>query len=1348
MGARSKIWFTRPRSHTNGLQGVLVANETILVIDADPKSQKVLEVSFKKSGYRVLIVDKIVEALETVRRESPDLIIADTELPDGDGFELIEKIGEITEERIPFIFLTEERSLKKKMRGIELGADDYLTKPIYIKEVTSRVQVILQKRAKDLLSDADVEELSGRLSEIALVDLLQTIESELRSGTIELENRRTGTGVVYFREGNILDAICGKLQGEDALYRMMKWPDGRFVLRYHDNIRRADHIEKDASALIIEGMQRIDTWNDLVSKMPPLSRVYEPDYDRLPKLLKKWPAEVGRIVRLFDGYRRLIDVIDDSPLDDVSTLRIIHRLLDDDILLDLTPSDGEAAVEQAADHDELAAWLGEGERRTELAHQPENTDPRGRPVPVLGTEAGASDVISEGEEDASIENTGNLRGDAFRQADEAPAEEIAEADEAPSGVDSTGQWHIHFDEDEREHVDTEDLDREVDGSAGVDPDVALREIEEQEKRRRDLEARQLTAQREAIGQHQTLQEIPVVAREDGPDVVLDASGEEPAREEEGRELTTDELERVRREAEAEHLARMREGMDSQQPEAEVEDGESDARVPAPEKAEEGDEEEEPREITKELHRQSILDEIDARRQEEEEAARRRRAESVDEPEEEEAVEEEAVEEEAVEEEAVEEEAVEPAEEVAEEEPAEEEPAEEVAEPEEEEAAEPEEQEDVEEEAAESEEEAVEPAEEEAAEEELTRDEHPGTTSAERRAVSIEEKESIQREAGASLSQTPRPHDVVREEDLAEGEPAPAEEGVDEGHEELSGSEAFEESEPEARVGEEESSELVPLGADENEEEPEIERQLRRASESSEPEEVSEDESSERQEEEASELEEAAPAQELAPHEEPSSEEAVQGEEEEAFAEGSGEEIERGAESLFDEALEEESEGAEQEREVVEEAMAAELEEPPIVERSARDRELVHAEYDLSGRARELRGAEEAEDETAEQPEEEDATSSEAPSPDEVETAELPRAASADVDVDEASSAESDEPEEDHRAAAVAAADSEESSEAEAATSAFDYEPEEGYVYEEPQKGMNTKTVLVIVATVVCVLFFAVYWGLSDDPSEASDRDATDKPPASLEKNAVAAATTTAAATTAGLAVAEEQDAGVADAGPTGLALDYAPDAGSSQARRTGAAAIAMAGAAADMGVGAPDMGGTAVASIDDGDRRTESTDLPRGGTDPSETGASAGDTKTTSTEEPPEDEPEEKDPKPKTDTFARRLSSAERMVRRERFSSALPLLRELSEEKSKNSKVAYLRGHAALSVGKNGEALQYLERAKSLGYSGANLYLDLAAAHQLRGNRGEAKSAYESYLEKYPEGSKAEEVRKILDNQF
>jgi len=464
------------------LRSSIVANETILIVDADTKSQKVLEVSFKKAGYRVALTDSPMEARRLIVSEMPDLIVSDTRFPDGDGFELLATLKEAASTRdLPFIFLTEERSLPQKMRGFELGADDYLTKPVYIKEVTTRVELLLQKRTRDMMSEASVEEFSGDLANITMIDLLQSIEEEMKSGSIRL--RRDGReAVVYFRDGDILDAICGKLQGEEAIYRLMLWPEGTFHIEYRDTVKRPDRIEKDSSALLLEGIRRLEEWNELTAELK-FESTYEADYQKLPGLLDSLPTEVGRVVRLFDGVRNMRDVLDDSPLDDVTTLRIVQKLLDDGMLRD-TASGGMAR--SFSHRSNLAMWL-EGKGRN--IHAPER-EKREDTSPKFGAVSRVEDV-----------NPMAITAENPRQS---------------------GNWKFHFD-------------------AEQNPEEAIRQIEQDEARRREEEAKQLADSRQA-----TLGFVPVVSRD---------SGSQPAT----RPQTTlmdeiDAAEKARQEQEANHLA--------------------------------------------------------------------------------------------------------------------------------------------------------------------------------------------------------------------------------------------------------------------------------------------------------------------------------------------------------------------------------------------------------------------------------------------------------------------------------------------------------------------------------------------------------------------------------------------------------------------------------------------------------------------------------------------------------------------------------------------------------------------------------------------------------------------------
>ena len=129
-----------------------MAKQSLLLVDGDTKSLRVLEVSLKKAGFNVTTAVNGVDALEKVETSQPDLIISDTKMPEMDGFELCRRLKEDERHRAtPFIFLTGQKSVEFKVKGLELGVEDYLTKPIYIKEIVTRVKMLLEKREKQRL---------------------------------------------------------------------------------------------------------------------------------------------------------------------------------------------------------------------------------------------------------------------------------------------------------------------------------------------------------------------------------------------------------------------------------------------------------------------------------------------------------------------------------------------------------------------------------------------------------------------------------------------------------------------------------------------------------------------------------------------------------------------------------------------------------------------------------------------------------------------------------------------------------------------------------------------------------------------------------------------------------------------------------------------------------------------------------------------------------------------------------------------------------------------------------------------------------------------------------------------
>ena len=125
----------------------------ILVVDDDPSGAELLNSMLSEVGYDITIANSAEEGLTADRKAHPDLILLDVVLPEMSGFEACQKFNENHKERyVPVILLTSMSDVDDKIKGLESGADDYITKPFYTEELLARVRSALRtKRLYDEL---------------------------------------------------------------------------------------------------------------------------------------------------------------------------------------------------------------------------------------------------------------------------------------------------------------------------------------------------------------------------------------------------------------------------------------------------------------------------------------------------------------------------------------------------------------------------------------------------------------------------------------------------------------------------------------------------------------------------------------------------------------------------------------------------------------------------------------------------------------------------------------------------------------------------------------------------------------------------------------------------------------------------------------------------------------------------------------------------------------------------------------------------------------------------------------------------------------------------------------------
>jgi len=118
-------------------------NKTILVVDDEERMARFIRLNLEHDGFRVIEAYRGMKAVQMLRDALPDLVLLDVMLPDIDGFEVLRLIREIS--TIPVIMLTARGEEDDRVKGLELGADDYVTKPFSPRELVSRVKAVLRR---------------------------------------------------------------------------------------------------------------------------------------------------------------------------------------------------------------------------------------------------------------------------------------------------------------------------------------------------------------------------------------------------------------------------------------------------------------------------------------------------------------------------------------------------------------------------------------------------------------------------------------------------------------------------------------------------------------------------------------------------------------------------------------------------------------------------------------------------------------------------------------------------------------------------------------------------------------------------------------------------------------------------------------------------------------------------------------------------------------------------------------------------------------------------------------------------------------------------------------------------
>lgn len=120
-------------------------NISILIVEDEPKIARFTQLELEHEGFRTSIEGNGRRAYERIIQEDYDVVLLDVMLPEMDGFEICQKVRELSD--VPIIMLTARDDIEDKVNGLDIGADDYITKPFAIKELLARIRLILRRKS-------------------------------------------------------------------------------------------------------------------------------------------------------------------------------------------------------------------------------------------------------------------------------------------------------------------------------------------------------------------------------------------------------------------------------------------------------------------------------------------------------------------------------------------------------------------------------------------------------------------------------------------------------------------------------------------------------------------------------------------------------------------------------------------------------------------------------------------------------------------------------------------------------------------------------------------------------------------------------------------------------------------------------------------------------------------------------------------------------------------------------------------------------------------------------------------------------------------------------------------------
>lgn len=227
---------------------------SVMIVDDDHGCRTLAAAPFRHRGDYVRLAPDGFDALAQCLRETPDVIVSDVQMPRMDGWQLLRLCrARPTLSSVPFLFLTTLSGEAERLRGYQLGVDDYIAKPFRGKELQARVDRIVARVQRATHALVEKKTLRGDLAQVPLPSVLGFLELERKTGELLVVGAKTAH--LFLRDGRLLraeiDGVVADATSIELLFDVLSWTVGQFEFAAHE-VPGEDLLHRSTTSILLE----------------------------------------------------------------------------------------------------------------------------------------------------------------------------------------------------------------------------------------------------------------------------------------------------------------------------------------------------------------------------------------------------------------------------------------------------------------------------------------------------------------------------------------------------------------------------------------------------------------------------------------------------------------------------------------------------------------------------------------------------------------------------------------------------------------------------------------------------------------------------------------------------------------------------------------------------------------------------------------------------------------------------------------------------------------------------------------------------------------------------------------